>query len=720
MMNRAEQSESQEFSQGSGVAAEALSRRGAPDCGPASETDLGRGRVSRAIRASVSNGWLVAVAIVVAVFLVYIPCWHGGWLWDDQYHLIDNPVLKPGGLLKTWISPGRYINYWPATFTVYWIEYQLWGLQPLGFHLVNIGLHAASAVLLWRVLKRLRLPGGLLAAAIFALHPVNVEAVAWIAQLKTVLSMALALASVLFYLGYEQQQGRWRYALALAAFALSALSKGEAITLPIVLLALAWWQRGRITLRDALRVLPYFVIAAIMSASEVWSERSLGWGAVQSASIFGRAATAGCAVWFYLEKLVWPQNLIPIYPHWNIDAGRLLSYMPLLALLAAFAIAWWWRRSWGHAVVTVLVCYVAMLLPVLGFVNITYMKYSLVADHWQYVAMVVPIAAFTAWLAGFADRNVSRWLSAFGCAALLLTLSVLTWRQSGLYSDSVACFKETIARNPASWPAHMILGTALAHRNELDSAILEFQKAIDINPHDAELESFMAEALMHRPDRLDEAIALLERALELEPDRAVVHFNLGSALAREGKLEQAISQFERCLQLDPNQIGASYNLGMALKNLGQYDLAIARFEDELSKNPGVGLARDNLNGAIAEREKLAKAIKQRIEEVKRHPTNTAQMSEIAWVLATNPNASVRNGAESVELAQRAVKTTGGDDPQALVALAAAYAEVGRFNEAVPTGELAVHFASDKATADRYRGYLRWYKDGKPLRVFHDP
>ena len=210
-------------------------------------------------------------------FSVYQPAWHGGFLWDDDSHLLNNPVLRPGALAEVWV-PGTYINYWPITFAAYWFQYKLWGLQPLGYHLVNLALHAISSLLVWRLLVRLRVPGAMFAAAIFALHPVNVESVAWIAQLKGVLSLLLTLVSVLLYVGHERYGGRWRYAAAVAAFLLSGLAKGAAVTLPIVLLSLAWWRRGRIAWRDLLRVMPFMLIGAAVAGVEIWSQHLVARG----------------------------------------------------------------------------------------------------------------------------------------------------------------------------------------------------------------------------------------------------------------------------------------------------------------------------------------------------------------------------------------------------------------------------------------------------------
>ncbi len=225
--------------------------------------------------------WLFAAALVATVFLAYQPAWHGAFLWDDDTHLLNNPVLKPGGLSKSWI-PGAYLNYWPLTFTAYWLQFKMWGLNPTGFHVVNIAVHAISALLVWRILVQLRVPGAMFAAAIFVLHPVNVESVAWITQLKGLLALLLGLVSVLFFLAHERLGGWWRLALAIAAFGFSALAKGMLITLPVVLLACAGWQRGRIERRDLLRVLPYLLIGAVMTSIEVWAQHLVGAGAASA------------------------------------------------------------------------------------------------------------------------------------------------------------------------------------------------------------------------------------------------------------------------------------------------------------------------------------------------------------------------------------------------------------------------------------------------------
>ena len=317
-----------------------------------------------------TRDWLFSAALVAAVFLAYWPAWRGAFwparqgtfIWDDDLHLLNNPVLRPGGLVRTWV-PGTYVIYWPLTCTVYWIEHQLWGLSPTGFHLVNIALHALSAILVWRVLRLLGVPGALLAAALFALHPVNVESVAWITQLKNTLSLVLTLLSRAAVFARRGRGPRERTAApspggvrgccgsgvagacglhravpgAVAAFALATLAKGMTLTLPVVLLACAWWQRGRIERRDLLRVVPFLLIGLIMVGMEVYQQHvSAQQTVVRTDGLLSRTAVAGCAVWFYLWKLIWPVDLMFVYPRWDLAAVG----------ARGFCRGCCWRRFW--------------------------------------------------------------------------------------------------------------------------------------------------------------------------------------------------------------------------------------------------------------------------------------------------------------------------------------------------------------------------------------
>jgi tetratricopeptide (TPR) repeat protein len=738
------------------------------------------------VRSFASWEWLIAAALVVAVFLAYQPAWRGGFIWDDDTHLLNNPVLKPGGVFRTWV-PGTYVNYWPVTSTAYWVQYELWGPAPVGFHLVNIALHSVSAILIWRVLALMRVPGAMLAAALFAMHPVNVESVAWITQLKNTLSLALTLLSVLLYLLNKQRGGRRLFVAAVVVFGLATLAKGMTLTLPVVLLACVWWQQGRIERRDLRRVAPFLLIGLMMVGIEVFQQHvAAADDIVRSDGLLSRIAIAGCAVWFYLWKLVWPIDLMFVYPRWNLDAVGPLWFLPGLSLAAIFVPAWRRRNSRGRPVLMVLVCYVALLLPALGFVNIYFMEYSLVADHWQYAAMIVPCAALASTAAAtWSQRHWSRRFGTLLCLALLATLATLTWRQSRMYTDIDTLYRTTIERNPACWLVHNNLGVVLADRAQVDEAIAHYRKALEINPNYAkahynlgtafvglgrfgeamaqyrkalEINPNYAEAhynlgtALVRLGRIDEAMAQYQKAVKLNPNYAEAHYNLGNELAKRGRLDEAIAhyqkaveinpndakahynlgtafvglgrlgeamaQYRKVLEINPNDAKAHYNLGLALARRGQVDEAVTHFQQALKIKPDYALAHYQLGIGLATRRQFAEAMLHYRKALEIKPDYAAVHNNVAWLLATCPQASLRNGAEAIKHAQQANRLNGGRQPELLDTLAAAYAEAGRFPEALSTARKALDLATRQKAqviADTLRARIALYEAGKPYR-----
>jgi hypothetical protein len=340
---------------------------------------------------------MLATGLVALTLLVYITAILSGFVWDDDTHLIDNMVLKEYGLYRSWFTSEQF-NYWPVTWTSYWLEYQLWGLNPTGYHAVNVLVHAANALLIWRILIQLNVPGAWMAAVVFAVHPVNVESVAWISQQKNTLSMFFFLLSLLWYLRFDYSGHRGLYWTAVSLFVLAMLSKGAVATLPVVLLMCVWWLRKTISHRDLLGSLPFFAVSALMSIVEIWFQyvRAIGGDIVRDDSFFARLAGAGWVVWFYLYKALLPLNLSFIYPRWEIDPTNWLSYIPGLVLIGLLWLCWRFRQSWGQAVLFALGYFVVTLGPVLGFFNIYFMKYSFVADHYQYVSIIGIIALLVA------------------------------------------------------------------------------------------------------------------------------------------------------------------------------------------------------------------------------------------------------------------------------------------------------------------------------------
>lgn len=649
---------------------------------------------------------LFGLLLVGATLAAYAPAIRAGYIWDDKLHLLDNPVLKPGGLAQAWV-PGTYINYWPLTFSAYWLQDKLWGVaHPAGFHLVNILLHALSALLVWRVLRlvlHIRATAStewasLLGAAIFALHPVNVESVAWIAQLKNVLALLLALASLWFYLRHDGSGRRLFYALAVAAFALSTLAKGIGLTLPVVLVALAWWHRGRIGWGDVRRVAPFLVIAVLMTSVEVAMQHDgEPWEVPRSDSVLSRLAGAGWCVWFYLSKLIWPFNLSFVYPRWTIDGGKLWSFLPDAMLLLVMLIAWLQRARWGRGPFMVLFSYAVLLLPVLGFTNIYFMRYSLVADHWQYAAMIVPAAGLAAGLVAAARTKTAAIVVAAAAVSMIVSLGVLTHAQTAIYKDEETLWQAVLQQNPDAWMAHNNLGNWLADRG-----------------------------------RVQEALAHYQATVRLRSEHFQAHNNVGVILGRLGRPEEAIASYERALAIDGTYVRARENLIAAYKEFGSQILGRGKFlnaEDDyktaqryfvrlVELAPDDAEAHYGLGVALIEVGEVSKGVDQLQEATRVSAGFLPAYDLLAQLLATRAPVDGGDPDRAIQAALRACALTRDQDPVRLDRLAVAYASAGRFKEAIATEERALEIVQ-RYDPQNVAGTLRAHRDlfraGKAVR-----
>jgi tetratricopeptide (TPR) repeat protein len=633
------------------------------------------------------NDRLWGVFLIVVTLVVYLPAWNGKPVWDDDVHLTRPALQSLHGLVRIWCDLKATPQYYPLVHSVFWVEHKLWDELFLDYHLVNILLHAFSAVLLLKVLQRLEVPGAHFASAIFALHPVNVEAVAWISELKDTLSGVLCLGSVLAYLSFDRGRSRKSYAIALGLFLLGLMSKTVIATLPAALLVVFWWKRGKVGWKkDVLPLGPYFLAGLVAGLFTAWVERKFigAQGKAYDFSVIERFLVAGRAFWFYLGKLYWPENFIFIYPRWNIDQTIWWQYLFPASALALLAALWRLSRRYRGPLAAFLF-YAVTLFPALGFFNVYSFRYSFAANHFLYLAGIGPITLAAAGIAGLLDRFKNRqpFPKAGFYGVVLLVLGVLSWRQSGMFVDSETLWRTTINRNPDCAMAYNNLGVLLQQRGQLDEALADFQKAVTLQPDSAEAWTSLGRALFQKGQR-DKAVVGLRKALEIRPDYVVGHNNLGCAFFEMGMLDEAIIQFQIAVELQPHDETAQANLGNALMKKGRLDEAMLHLQKAL--------------------------------EIKPH--DLAVMNSLAWILATSPQVPLRNGVKAVELAQAANQLAGGKDPIITGTLAAAYAEAGRLSEAVTTARQALQLATaqtNTAAINDLRAQLGLYQAGLPFR-----
>ena len=614
---------------------------------------MGQERPGGPVRAEVappviaSAAWRGAVLVLLS-FAAYFPALHAGFVWDDDTHLINNVVLQEWGLYRAWFT-AEPPNYWPLTWSSYWLEHQLWGLAPFGYHLTNVLLHTASSLLMWRILLRLGIPCAWLSALVFAVHPVNVESVAWIAQRKNALSLIFYLAAVLLYLRFEDGNGVRSYRLAVASFLCSMLAKGAAATMPVVLLILVWWRRGSIRGSDLRRSLPFFAVAAAMSGVEIAFQylRSIGDTVVRTDSFLARLAGAGWEVWFYAYKALWPVDLCFIYPRWNIDPTSWLSYLPGVAVVALLALAWRFRTSWGRPLLFGLGYFVVTLAPVLGFIDFYFLRYSFVADHYQYVSIIGVIALATAGGAALLERAPSApWPGRAVAASVVAVLMLLSWQRGLAFGDAETLWRDTIAKNPNDFTAHYNLASRLRDAGETEAAMQHYREALRIWPASPTANNNLG-LVLRSQGQLDAAIEHFQRALETTPDAAAPHVNLGSAFLARGRIEEAIEHFRAALEVDPRLAEVHHALGTALQAQQRPAEAAHHYREALRLDPESALA----------------------------------LNSLARLLATSTDPDVRDPGEALRLARRTIALTRGPRARWFDTLALANAALGNFEMA---------------------------------------
>jgi Flp pilus assembly protein TadD len=583
--------------------------------------------------------WLWGLFLVIATVMTYQPAWNGKLIWDDAAYLTASPVLTaPDALRRIWFSLESPSQYFPLTYTSFYLERLLWGPSPMGCHIVNLLLHAANVLLLWRLLARLRVPGAWLAAGIFALHPVQVESVAWIAERKNVLMGFFFLLALLQWVRFidEKTLRPWRcYILALVFHALALSAKTTACMLPAALLLILWLKKTPVGWRRLAQVAPFAGISAGMGLVTIWWERfhQGTQGQLFAMGAVDRLLVASRAVWFYAGKLLWPANLTFSYPRWKISASDAGAYGWIAAMAILGLVIWRARRWTGRSVEVAAVFFVATLSPVLGFVMLYTFKYSFVADHYQYLACIGPIAlAAAAMEMGLGRMSWGKpFLRPALCIALLLTLGTLTWRQSRMYTDMETLWRTTLERNPDCWMAQNDLGAILYEKGQADQAIILFRKSLEIEPGNAETHNNLGAAL-DKKGQLDEAIAQFQKAVAIRPDFAEAYRNLGDVLLRKGRVDEAILQFQEAVAIRPDIAKAHHNLADALLQKGRVDEAILQFQEMLKIQPEAAGVHYNLGLALLQKGRLNEAAVQFQKEATIRPDLAEAHNNLGYCL----------------------------------------------------------------------------------------
>jgi len=733
---------------------------------------------------------LVLAAITFAVFGQTLT--HGFIGYDDNDYVYDNPMVARGLTLKgiVWAFTSFHASNWhPLTWLSHMLDCQLYGLNPAGHHLTNVLLHTATVIVLFLVLRQMTgaLWRSAFVAAVFAIHPLRVESVAWVAERKDVLSGLFFMLTIGAYVRYARHP--WslaRYGLVALLFALGLMSKPMLVTLPVVLLLLDYWPLQRVEPGKlsglVLEKLPLLALSAASCVATLLAQH----GGIQSAGSFSppmRLANALVACIVYVGQMVWPAGLAPFYPY-PLNGLPAWKVAPAGMLLAGLSAVILWQRRKQPWLLMGWFWYLVMLLPVLGVLQVGDQAH---ADRYTYLPQIGIYVGVT-WLAAEWGAKWRVGQAALGglMTAMLAVLMVCAWKQAAYWKNGETLWTHALACAPGNYVAHFNLGNALrlegrmdeaiSHyqnavqirsdypqalnnlgkalllKGRVDEAITHFQQALEINPGSAQGRFNLGIALLQKgrveeaiphlqmglqidPDnadmhvklgtvllqrgQADEAIAHFQKALQINPDNADTHVNLGNILLQKGKADEAIAHFQQALQINPDHAQAHNNLGNALLQKGRVDDAIAHLQKALQINPGYGKAHNNLGNALLQRGRVEEAIAQFQQAVQIEPSDPAAQNNLAWLLATCPQASLRNGNKAVELARRANALTGGENPVILHTLATAYAEAGRFSEAVETAQRALRLAgaqSNTALAGQLQLEMKLFQAGKPFHL----
>jgi len=604
----------------------------------------------------------LSAILVLATVLAYLPSLQGGFIWDDPDYVVNNSTLRDAnGLLRMWTDIRSLPQWYPLVHTTFWVEYQLFGLQPLAFKVTNLTLHIATALLLWRLLLHLNVPGAFLALAVFALHPVHVESVAWITERKNALSglfYVLAFGaywrSRLLVVGCESGQNGLStptqtppptnanprgYTAALCFFGCALLSKTVTASFPAAVLVVIWWKAGRVRWRDIKPLLPFFAMGIAMGVVTASLERNFV-GAVGSewdhsptwyGELAARTLIAGRAIWFYLGKLVWPDPIAFMYERWTIDVRDWTQWIYPVAVVFVFVVLVLSRKRLGRGPVAALLLFVGTLFPALGFFNVFPHRYSFVADHFQHLASIAVTTLVCAGIALALQRTNQLWLCVIVQGALIVILGALTFRQGFAYKSVETLWQDTAKKSPRAWVAYTNLGKLAADAGRQEQAIAYHAKALQLAPYVADTWYNMAAVYATQED-WPQAVAAFSRVIELSKrnPRASVNLDALIGLARlaglhENDAAKAEALFRQAIAFRGDYPPARLHYARFLKRVGRTGDAIEQYAEMVELAPNDFGVRAELGTMLLNAALYSAAAEQLEIAVRLQPT-----SQDAW------------------------------------------------------------------------------------------
>jgi tetratricopeptide (TPR) repeat protein len=579
---------------------------------------------------------LKTLVILAAVVGIYWPAIHGDWLWDDSIDISGSVVTRsPTGLWSIWFEPGSQPDYYPIKSSVQWVQWRLLGMDTLGYHLTNIILHAIGAVLVWRLLARFNLRLAWLGGLLFAVHPANVESVAWIAELKNTLSLLPFLGAMIAWIDYENKGTKRDYALALGLFLVAMLCKTTMVMFPVVILLYAWWKRGRSGIRDLKLSAPFFAISIVLGILTMVLQTAPGLGPheIHLGGFFSRLALAGSALSFYFCEWLWPFGLAPLYPPWTIDPPMLIEGFLLLVWGGALYALWHRHTDWSRHVLLGLGFFILILFPILGFTPAAYMESTWVMDHFLYLPMIGLIGLVLAALGQIRLQAVPG-IYLGGLGILGGAMAVFAWEShayAGEFINEETLWTYALQSYPDAFLAHNNLGAALTEEGRIPEAIAQYEKAVRLCPGKSDLYYGLGCALA-AAGRFADAAAEFQQAVEINPNSPYAHLNLGVASMRLGKPNDAITEFETVLRIYPNNADAHGNLGLVLTQMGQLPRGLEELEIAVKLNPGNIGNRFNFANALAQSNRLPEAMEQYETILRVNPAHADARNNLASIL----------------------------------------------------------------------------------------